>query len=371
MPKAKVNSCNGFGQERRHETEETTAMTRINQSTNLLACLLAAIAYTPTNAKPIASRDQEWNEEEAESLKDLALEGSKFLQELTNNTDDASHTSRSDDEPNKINEKAAIIGGTITSGVILGIAIFLGVLIYKRCIASRQTKNKEDQAKSSQRDSMPETTSDGKYRDTWRDTFNHRVPTPGTPGSESVSSERSFGTMSTDGQASSFAPDPSVAIDCHQARSPLSPKPLQLSTTYKGPFATPSPTTTIEMTLGQPNRESGASIGTMSTLGRDLLQDTMHPPAPAKYSLFPKCEPPTEIPHAVTTLPVRNKQPPPSAKGSPNKLGRLLSRRYFVPTFKHNGQLQSPTSPEESVGMETVARDESRANLFSLGENKI
>ncbi|KAL2689507.1 hypothetical protein Neosp_003561 [[Neocosmospora] mangrovei] len=368
-------------------------MTRINQSTNLLACLLAAMAYTPTNAKPIASRDQEWNEEEAESLKHLALEGSKFLQELTNNTDDSSHASRSDDEPNKINEKAAIIGGTITSGVILGIAIFLGVLIYKRCIASRQTKNKEYQAKSPQRDSMPETTSDGTYRDTWRDTFNHRVPTPGTPGSESVSSERSFGTMSTDGQASSFAPgkwpkivvhgceslgvdqknhiDPSVAIGCHQAQSPLGPKPLQLPTTYKGPFATPSPTTTIEMTLGQPNRESGASIGTMSTLGRDLLQDTMHPPAPAKYSLFPKCEPPTEIPHAVTTLPVRNKQPPPSAKDSPKKLGRLLSRRYFVPTFKHNGQLQSPTSPEESVGMEMVARDESRANLFSLGENKI
>ncbi|EEU47001.1 uncharacterized protein NECHADRAFT_77976 [Fusarium vanettenii 77-13-4] len=368
-------------------------MTRINQSTNLLACLLAAIAYTPTNAKPIASRDQAWNEEEAESLKHLALEGSKFLQELTHNTDDASHVSRSDDESNKINEKAAIIGGTIISGIILGIAIFLGVLIYKRCIASRRAENKEHQAKSSQRDSMPETMSDGTYRDTWRDTFNHRVPTPGTPDSDSVRSERSFGTMSTDGQASSFAPgkwpkivvngceslgvnqknhiDPSVAIGCHQVQSPLDPKPLQLPTTYKGPFATESPSTTIEMTLGQPNRESGASVGTMSTLGRDLLQDTMQPPAPAKYSLFPKCEPLTETPHALTTLPVRNMQPRPAVKDNSKKPGRMLSRRYFVPMFKRNGQLQSPTSPEESIGMETVARDESRANMFSLGENKI
>ena len=130
-----MNSCNGFGQ-------ETTAMTRTNQSTNLLACLLAAIAYTPTDAKPITSRDQTWNDDEAESLKHLALEGSKFLQELTNNPVDTSHTSRSDDEPNKINGKAAIIGGTIISGVLLGIAIFLGVLIYKRCIAPRRAEKR-------------------------------------------------------------------------------------------------------------------------------------------------------------------------------------------------------------------------------------
>ncbi|KAM6523919.1 hypothetical protein FSOLCH5_004528 [Fusarium solani] len=322
-------------------------MTRINQSTNLLACLLAAIAYTPTDAKPITSRDQAWNEEEAESLKHLALEGSKFLQELTNNPDDTSHASRSDDKPNKINEKAAIIGGTITSGMLLGIAIFLGVLIYKRCIAPRRAENKEDQAKSSQRDSMPETTSDGTYRDTWRDTFNHRVP---TPGSESVSSERSFGTMSTDGQANSFPPGKWPKI--------------------VGPFAPELPSPTIEMTPEHPHRESGAPVCTMSTLGRDLLQDTMQAPAPAKYSLFPKCEPLPETTHTGTALPVRNKQPPPAAMDNP-KPGRMLSRRYFVPLFKRNGQLQSPPSPEESVGMETVARDESRANMFSLGENKI
>lgn len=365
-------------------------MTRINQSTNLLACLLAAIAYTPTNAKPITSRDQTWNEEEAESLKHLALEGSKFLQELTNNPDDVSHTSRSDDEPNKINEKAAIIGGTIISGALLGVAIFLGVLIYKRCIAPRRAKNKEVQAKSSQRDSIPETTSDGTYRDTWRDTFNHRVP---TPGSESIKSEQSFGTMSTDGQANSFPPgkwpkvvvndceslgvnqenhiDPSVATGCHQVQSPILPKPLQLPTTYKGPFASEPSSPTIEVTPEHPHRESGASVCTMSTLGRDLLQDTMQPPAPAKYSLFPKCEPLPETAHTGTIIPVRKKQPPPAAMDNPKKPSRMLSRRYFKPMFKRNGQLQSPTSPEESFGMETVVRDESRANLFSLGENKI
>ncbi|UPK91725.1 hypothetical protein LCI18_002660 [Fusarium solani-melongenae] len=343
-------------------------MARINQPTNLLACLLAAIVYTPTDAKPIPSRDQTWNDDEAEPLKHLALEGSKFLQELTNNPADTSHTSRSDDEPNKINEKAAIIGGTIISGALLGIAIFLGVLIYKRCIAPRRAKNKENQAKSSQRDSMPKTTSDGTYRDTWRDTFNHRIP---TPGSESVISERSFGAMSTDGQANSFPPDPSVATGCHQVQSPLSPKPLQLPTTYKGPFASESSSPTIEMTSEHPYRESGASVCSMSTLGRALLQDTMQPPAPAKYSLFPKCKPLPETANTRRTLSMRNKQPPPAAMDNPKKPVRKLSTRYFVPMFKRNGQLQSPTSPEESVGMQTVARDELRANMFSLGENKI
>ncbi|KAJ4311446.1 hypothetical protein N0V84_010436 [Fusarium piperis] len=104
----------------------------------------------------------------------------------------------------------------------------------------------------------------------------------------------------------------------------------------------------------------------MSTLGRDLLQDTMHPPAPAKYSLFPKCEPHTEM-----TLLAGTKQPPPAAMDNPKKPWRMPSRRYFVPLFRSNGQLQSPTSPEEGVSMGTVARDESRANMFSLGENKI
>ncbi|RTE71275.1 hypothetical protein BHE90_014321 [Fusarium euwallaceae] len=394
VPEAKVNSGNEFGQERRRETEETTTMTSINQSTNLLAWLLAAIAFTPTNAKPIISRDQAWNEQEAEPFKHLALGGSKFLQELANNPDHVSHTSRSDDESKKTNEKAAIIGGTVACGIILGITIFLGVLICKRCIASRRVESKQHQAKWPQRNSVPETTTDSTYRDTWRDTFNHRVPTPGTPDSESIGSDRSFGAMSTDGQVMGFAPgkwpkpvvnysktlginqenriDPSIASGCPQIETPLLPKPLRLPTTYEGPFATDTPSYTIEMTLGPTHRESGASACTMSTLGRDLLQDTMQPPAPVKYSLFPKCEPLPETTHAVTTRPVKPKQAPPAAMDNPKKPGRMSSRRYFVPLFGNNGQLQSPTSPKEkSVGIGTVTRDESRANMFSLGENKI
>jgi hypothetical protein len=66
---------------------------------------------------------------------------------------------------------------------------------------------------------------------------------------------------------------------------------------------------------------------------------------------------------------------------------RAPSGRYFVPLFKKNGQLPSPTSPDATLatelgikeeedtnakaGAETVLRDSSRAGLFSLGENKI
>lgn len=391
MPEAKANSCNGSGQERKRETEETTTMTRINKSVNLLACLLAAIAHTLTNAKPITLRDRAWNEKEAESLKHLALEGSKFLRELAKNPDDGPHASRSDYDPNKTAEKTAIIGGTVACGVIIGIGIFLGVLFCKRRIASRKVESKAH-VKSSKRDSVPETTTDGTCRDTWRDTFNHRIPTPRTPGSESVSSEQSFGTMSTDGQVNTFAPgkwskivaNDSVALgvnqenhidsssaSSHQLVSPLVPKALRQITTYKGPLATETPSDAIEMTPKHPHRESGISVCTMSTLGRDLLRDTRHPPAPAKYSLFPKCEPRTETTRAETTLPGRAKQSPPAAMDNPKKPGRMSSRRYFVPLFRSNGQLLSPTSPEESVGMGTVVRDESRANMFSLGENKI
>jgi hypothetical protein len=66
---------------------------------------------------------------------------------------------------------------------------------------------------------------------------------------------------------------------------------------------------------------------------------------------------------------------------------RAPSRRYFVPLFKKNGQLPSPTSPDVGLApesemqeeedanakgkAETVIRDSSRAGLFSLDENKI
>ncbi|KAM0439612.1 hypothetical protein ACHAPT_000704 [Fusarium lateritium] len=366
-------------------------------STNLVACLLAAIAYAPTDAKPIAIQEEAWNEEGTDLFKLLASEGSKFLQELADKTDDASHTARSDDDSNKT--RAAIIGGTITAGIILGMAIFLIVLAYKRYIAVRRLGSKE-QAKStsSQRDSMPETTTDNPHRNTWRDTFNHRISIPepdADADAESVRSERSFRTMSTDAQVWSFPPgqwplvskNDSEALDACQgsglvpsiAASPFAPKPLRKMSPFKGPLVTEKPSTTSEQQITEPpsatsetttrhlQRKSGSpSIHTMSTPDVKLPQDTKQPPAPAKYSLFPKCEPRTD-----TIRPMRVRQPSPAAMDNRKKPKRMSSRKYFRPLFKNNGQLQSPTSPGGSIGIETVMKDESRVNRFSMGENKI
>jgi hypothetical protein len=80
-------------------------------------------------------------------------------------------------------------------------------------------------------------------------------------------------------------------------------------------------------------------------------------------------------------------RPPPVSLNNSKGQKRAPSRRYFVPLFKKNGQLPSPTSPDVALATETgiteeegsntkpkaetVLRDSLRAGLFSLGENKI
>jgi hypothetical protein len=125
----------------------------------------------------------------------------------------------------------------------------------------------------------------------------------------------------------------------------------------------------------------------MSTLGRELLHDVMQPVSlsPTKFS-----PPPDKTDFTRPPLPIsKTKKLPPVAFNNNNNNNnmkgqkRMPSRRYFVPLFKNNGQLLSPTSPEEdsapetaieeetNVKAETVLRDSSRAGLFFLGENKI
>lgn len=129
------------------------------------------------------------------------------------------------------------------------------------------------------------------------------------------------------------------------------------------------------------NRTS--SVCTMSTLGMELLHDVMQALESTTFSPPPEKASFLRSPPPISKT---NKLPPVAMNNSKGQ-NRVPSKRYFVPLFKNNGQLPSPTSPGEGVlsepgtrnrtnniinsKAETVLRDSSRAGLFSLGHNKI
>jgi hypothetical protein len=115
----------------------------------------------------------------------------------------------------------------------------------------------------------------------------------------------------------------------------------------------------------------------------ELLHDVMQPLESTTFSPPPEKASFLRSPPPISKT---NKLPPVAMNNSKGQ-NRVPSRRYFVPLFKNNGQLPSPTSPGEGVlsepgtrnrtkniinsKAETVLRDSSRAGLFSLGHNKI
>ncbi|KAF4468898.1 hypothetical protein FALBO_4214 [Fusarium albosuccineum] len=343
-------------------------MNRTNPFTSVLGCLLAA-TFALTDAKPITTNGQVQGEGDAESSIHHLLEGSKVLANLADSSEDPSRSSRSDNEPNKGHEKGAIIGGTIAVGITLGVTIFLGVLIYKQRLIRRQLRSKDSEATTTL--SRPKSCDLEAARgisppESWCPTFDHRVSLSDTA---SVYSARSFGNMSTTAQVEAVSPGPRPAIASKAAEvlgveqkdywKPTPPLPPADKTAMRQ-----SQHESILPSVKKHRRTR--STCTMSTLGMELLHDTMQPPTPARFTA-----PPPTAPLPRPPPPVKSRRPPPATMSNKENRTRMPSRRYFVPVFKPNGQLLSPTSPDDGPVMETVTRDESRAGQFTLGENRI
>lgn len=186
-----------------------------------------------------------------------------------------------------------------------------------------------------------------------------------------------------------FMPETPI-LQYSSSQSPLRKNPPLLPPPQNPPPQGPLPPvpTHEPPAIGVPKSSSSpgdrtSSVCTMSTLGMELLHDVMQPrdsttfsPPPEKATFF-RSSPPIS----------KTNQPPPVAMRNSKAKNTVPDRRYFVPLFKNNGQLPSPTSPDEGVlsepgarnrtknitnpKAETVLRDSSRAGLFSLGYNKI
>ncbi|KAH7168709.1 hypothetical protein DER46DRAFT_572635 [Fusarium sp. MPI-SDFR-AT-0072] len=410
----------------------------MNSSIQLPVYLLVVFATQYAGAMPVATGPPVLSKEDIESLVSHVL-GSFTNPDQRN--EETSQDNYARDYARSGADKGAIVGGTVAGGIIICITVFFGVLILKKYLACQGKCNQRivDKKPLCPDTETPGTTSSTPTRTSWRQTFNHRIS---VPYADSVYSQRSFGNTAAATQMSRASaqtiPLPTVPSKAAQmlgvedtksttplAKTPLpSPRlpitplsenlmpktpilqysssqssskqsPLRRNPPLLPPPKNPPPQCPLPPipnheppAIGVPkpsrspqNRTS--SICTMSTLGMELLRDVMQPLESTTFS------PPPEKASFLRSPPPISKtnKPPPVAMNNSKGQKRVPSRRYFVPLFKNNGQLPSPTSPGEGVlsepgtgnrtkntvnsKAETVLRDSSRAGLFSLGHNKI
>ncbi|CEI60820.1 hypothetical protein FVEN_g2521 [Fusarium venenatum] len=408
----------------------TTVTDMTNSWTYHSFCLLMALTILHTEARPLAITETDLSREDVKSMVHHILKSSELSNSLVEDEDNSSSSNNSNKNTNSGTEKGAIVGGTIAAGIILGVTVFIGILIYKQYRIRRQRANgqvndtKSSPSKSSRRGATPGSSA---YR-SWRHAFNHRVS---IPDSVSIYSQQSYGNspiatqvemvptrsippptipqkaaqmLGVEGVHTLESTTPLIISPLSSPRSPNSPlvkhfiarNPLAQNPPQQQPSPqVPSTQGSLPPTPGLVARNNSKSLPdsrarartssncTMSTLGRKLLHDVMKPLPPTKFS------PPSEmtaLPHSPPPI-SKTTKPPPVSMNSMKGQKRAPSRRYFVPLFKKNGQLPSPTSPDVAlatesgiqeegdanakVEAETVLRDSSRAGMFSLGENKI
>lgn len=402
----------------------TTTMDTMNYWTRISAYLLGILITQYAEARPTTAIEPGLSREDVKSLVYHILESSKLSKDLATKDEGLSQDDDSSKRTITGAEKGAIVGGTVAAGIVLGVTVFVVVLINKQYLIRRQQPGGHANTATSphQNSSKPETTTVSSTHGSWRHTFNHRMS---VPDSASVYSQRSFGndvstaqigvataqpmpptTMpskaaqmlgiepleSTTPLTRTPLPSPRLPINPSFQNSmpqgplpqnPLKQNPLPQSLPPQCPLPSiPVPSGGGEDVSSRGPRDRTSSNCTMSTLGRELLNDLMQPVSLSQAKFSP---PPDKAEFTRPPLPISKVKKPPPVAFNNNTKGqkRMPSRRYFVPLFKNNGQLLSPTSPDESSApetaieeetnakAETVLRDSSRAGLFFMGENKI
>ncbi|KAF4443623.1 hypothetical protein FACUT_1151 [Fusarium acutatum] len=314
-------------------------------------------------------------------------------------------------------DKGAIVGGTVAAGIIICFTVFFGVLILKKYLTPQGKCNKriaDGKPLCPGTETLGTTTS---ACTSWRQTFNHRIS---VPYADSVYSQRSLGNTAAatqmkraSAQSIALPTIPSKAaqmlgVGNTKSTTPLAKTPLssprlpitplsenfmpetpifQYSSSQTSPKQSPLrrnlpslpppqnpppqgplppvPThepSAIEVSKSSRSpRDRPSSVFTMSTLGMELLCDVVQPRESTTFS------PPPEKASFLRSPPPISKtnQPPPVAMRDSKGQNTVPDRRYFVPLFKNNGQLPSPTSPDEGVLSKPGTRNRTK-NITNL-----
>ncbi|KAK7426834.1 hypothetical protein QQZ08_006735 [Neonectria magnoliae] len=273
--------------------------------------------------------------------------------------------------PEQKNEVGAIVGGAIAAGFVLGLTFFICFRIYKEYLSFQELRAKQTNNLTTNQPGTNSQENTKSFRNTVfgigasfsrRGPFSKSDVARADSDSGSISSDASFGNVATPAQDYPTTPFPGLAIP-HKAAEVFGIRQKQsVYDAQVAPFSSPQfPSTSTPTTWQFPPLHSPwsrpSSASSMSTLGLALFQDTMHSPSPHKYP-----------PESLSERPL----PALPALGSvaENTVERGRSRRYFVPPPRACERLQSPVSPAETLGMESVHLERWKGTRFSMGSNK-
>ncbi|KAF5536824.1 hypothetical protein FPHYL_12883 [Fusarium phyllophilum] len=370
---------------------------------------------------PVVKEHPVLSKEDTESLLSQALESFTAPDQRIKET---SQDNYARDYARSGTDKGAIVGGTVAAGIIICFTIFFGVLILKKYLARQGKCNKRI---TDEKPLCPGTETPGittSAHTSWRQTFNHRIS---VPYADSVYSQRSLRNTTAATQMKRTSAQPIVrptilskaaqmlGVGNTKSTTPLAKTPLssprlpitplsenfmpetpilQYSSSQTSPKQSPlrrnppllpppqnpppqgplPPVPTHESSAievpksSRSPRDRTSSVCTMSTLGMELIRDVMQPRESTTFS------PPAEMASFLRSPPPISKtnQPPPVAMRNSKGQNTVPDRRYFVPLFKNNGQLPSPTSPDEGgVLSEPGDKEQNEEYYQSQGGNSV
>jgi hypothetical protein len=233
--------------------------------------------------------------EDAESLGYRILKSSELPEDPIKNESNASSNDSPKHDTISGTEKGAIVGGTVAAGIILGVTVFVGVLIYRQYrLRHRRLRGQAENATSSSKSSRPGTSFGSSAYRSWRHTFNHRVS---IPDSESVYSQRSFGNSSATDE---FGMLPTLP-------PPTIPQKAAQMLGVEGVSTSGSITPLIRTPIPSPRLPS-------STLGKHFMEGDPLTQNPSRQHPLPQ-DPSTQDPIPTT---------PDPAAGDGNKIQQIL-----------------------------------------------
>ncbi|KAH7158025.1 hypothetical protein B0J13DRAFT_186576 [Dactylonectria estremocensis] len=310
-------------------TDRPTAAWLPQSSMYFLTWLLVLRIFDPTDAMPVDSKHDDLAVVKTKSSMYLASRGYNSLHKPPGGTA-VSHVVHSYDIHRR-QHVGAIVGGTIAAGIILGLTVFICFKIYKEYRIYRWGMNPTADAPTHTREN--------------NDGFRNKLPRVSLlvdrAGSccrkvvnlttSDSASDLSFGNLETVEQAGTVVAIPGPAIPPKAAsflgvnlddsnEMPATARQLPVAAAPTVPLlpSQPLPPPTLHYPWSR-----RCSTSTMSTLGRELLKDTMHKPSPYKYSVY-------------NQLPQRPPRPPrtPSPRHpSEVSVQQRPDLRFFVPAF--------------------------------------
>ncbi|KAH6888136.1 hypothetical protein B0T10DRAFT_562552 [Thelonectria olida] len=341
---------------------------------------LGLMAFEPTLAKHIIIHQQPYDAGKSKSV-DLGANLKNISRGTTN-----FHVARDRFNPGDPSDTGAIVGGTIAAGIILGCALFVYFKIYKECVLRRRVLAKQERQRQQQlQRARAEQVSTSTPTNLEESEKNSKNMFPGFRASfdaygqllgrwsprkhDDSASETSgleFGDLSATAPMGETEPiagphvPPKAAMTLGIESNVPSPRHLTSHRPLSDRPRTPALPASFRFEEFYPSTPSlRNSSCSMSTLGRDLYQDTMQPPAPLRYA------PPPLLERALPPEPLS----PTPFNSNDNNTQRSSKPRYFVPMFGTGGRLQTPTSPGSIAS--SFQRDRYNGTRCSMGSNVI